>query len=325
MIRFSFLVLAAALSSVPASSQTFSSAASLDVPGGAYFGRAVAAELDGDGHLDYVWQNNTSVRTAHGIYIYESFSTLATGVTDFDVIEGIGTAGRDGLGLLLSTGLTVRTWEPQGVVDDVWESNLWNDALLVRAGELEPGSPGFVGVDADSETILVTLGAAGHPTSSFTVEETPPMTVIDLAPLQWDGSGDAEIAILTTDGVYVHRLDGTLVEFFRSAAPGDVIVPMKEQAGAQPLAWLTTSSGQPNQLLLSVSQGQSYSTPITLGSQGTWTAGHTGDASGDLVVYGSDGSEVLYFPDDGGSFDPGDMETLTVSPPYGVPREKEGS
>lgn len=310
MLTLRFAPLAAALLAAgPTTAQSFQVNGNLLVPGGANFGRSVAAELDGDGHVDFVWQDGVNVRAAHGVFTHAAFQTLATGVTDFDVLPGAGVYGRDGLGLLLAGGLTVRTWGVLSAVDDVWESSLWTDALRVRHGELEVGIQGFVGVDADLRTILVTEGSGGHATNTFSVA----YDVIDLCVLEWDDDAKPEIAILTTDGVGLYEQSGTFIEEFRGAAPGDAIVALGEYPTVDhPLAWLTTSQNLANQLLVPIGPNQTYAPPVLLGAAGTWTTG-TGSQAEDLALYGGDGSEVL-FVEDLGSF-----ESLATALPTGTP------
>lgn len=175
------------------------------------FKRLVAGDFRADGEQDVAVHEGDRAYVWHDVTYANLLLPIATSdVNDIDLAPT--TSGQpDQLALVRSTGLFSANWPaslstpPTLSAVSTTNPNAWLGAKLVRCADFDAdGVTDYVGLASDGLTVLRLVGGGGNPTDSFVA----PDTVQDLGLLLWDLDAPRELAIATTQGMYVHELVG---------------------------------------------------------------------------------------------------------------------
>lgn len=202
--------------------------------------RLAAGDLTGDGLADVAALAGTSVVMLYGPAAHNCMVALGATATDLDVARGAG-PGHDAVAIVRSTGLALVSIDASGTISTT-PGNLatseWLGALKVRCADLDAsGTADFVGLGANGTRILVHTSGTTPVDAAFDASET----VLDLAPLRWEANV-WRIAALTTAGVRVYDLTGTLLETPYSTTSGEAISVL-DGAARDRIALLHRTSG----------------------------------------------------------------------------------
>lgn len=250
------------------------------------FGRTVTARLTPGPLPEAIVQDGNVAVVLVDVDRRWAPSELSLDVSDLAVLRDAQGPGRDALVVLEPSGLSLVTFDAS-----VWDfvsaplatGGGWGGARLVRSEDLDgDGVDDLVGLEADQRT-LRTLTSAGGATPAIGATLESAWLVIDLLPIQWDGDPALELAVLSDWGVEVLEQDGTLLDAWPSALPGDAIARITQQGqSTDRLLWITAYAPPAQQLLMTLAPGGAVHDQIDLGALDAFAAiGGDYDLDGD--------------------------------------------
>ncbi len=213
--------------------------------GSASFGRMVNGDFTGDAIPDAALQRGGSIVYVLGVGVYSVTDALPGSFNDLAVYEVDASSGPDCLATVDASGLKLWGFDPDPFADE-FGGTAWAGATHVRAADLDgDGDQDIVGVASDGVSILRLIRNASGSPAPFTAAAafTAPAIIVDVSPAQWDGSGGAEVLLLTEAGLYVFD-DGPAVTLVVSIASPDTAggLATLERAGSNDrAAWFEFS------------------------------------------------------------------------------------
>ncbi|MGE3172540.1 MAG: FG-GAP repeat domain-containing protein [Planctomycetota bacterium] len=210
--------------------------------------------LMGHGVPDAVFVAGTEPILCSGLTLHAAVQRLPnTGglvVHDVATLPGGGRNGRDAVAMVTDAGL--RLWfyddnqQPHYAVQSLGGPQ-WQGATQVRCGDVDgDGVPDVVGLIATGKKLRVF--ARGSTATHYAVDLG--VNVLAFEVLQWDGSGAAELAVLTETGLRILSGDGTTQQVLAAAPMTGGCLARVPGGGNDLLAWSTTDLGQPELRLL---------------------------------------------------------------------------
>ncbi len=225
------------------------------IPGGAgkTFGRTVAGHFTEDDVLDVAMLANGEVMFFSGRGLYLSHDTPWTNVIDIDVYAAGGPDGQDAVVFTDATGLHLGWWDftTKEFARLLVDGGAWAGARSVRSGDFDQQSRAdLAGVSSDGHELMVLSALGGSPpvfaplpSAGFTLVEE----VLSFAPLQWDGTGAQEFALLTDLALQVNDIDGDLEDQWLTALPGGWLgVLGHDYSSFDRLVWVTPELYDPD-------------------------------------------------------------------------------
>lgn len=224
--------------------------------------RAAVGDFDGDRHTDFVsLLVDTSTGRGEVLFVqaadvYQSLHSLGSR-TASDVLTWSG-AGTDKTDAVLTVGTDgVSQWtldtNDQIVPTTIVGGPLVN-AKFIRGpvSGTQLSNHAFVVVGSDSRTVYKVYRSSGTWTTA--VIRTHSADIIDMEVLDWNGSGDRDVALLTSADLTVVDTANTVLA---SASASSVCMTMVRHKGraTDQLAWVTNVSGTSNQALHVVGNG----------------------------------------------------------------------
>ncbi|QDU65420.1 hypothetical protein [Engelhardtia mirabilis] len=181
------------------------------------------------------------------------------------------------------------------------EDSDWTTATEMVTHPLDSSDGWDIAAIADGGyTILLAFDDGA---GSFTFDDFALSDPADaIAAGQWDGSGDAEIAVATDQGLQIYDLSGTLLHSEFNLSTGDQLVVLPNQkvdsggaAVSDAFAWLTTHPGNGSQLLVIVGQGFREYPVVTTGMSAVHMAGGQRRSDGLRNLYFNSNGEFTLF------------------------------
>lgn len=222
-----------------------SSAAQTQLPGQAYwrfipdgssassYHHVAAGDFTGHGYVDvaYLADQQVMLVTAPAVHTAALPIAGSLAANGLATVHGAGQNGRDALAIATHNGLVVWTRETTVAIDT-------RDWVSVASGDIDgDGMVDLFGRSPAGNEVLIMLGSA----SGYTATSIPFTNEIvrDVAAVQWDGVGGAELAIVTDGGMHVRstatQTDLTLVRRTNLQSIGLTALRMGSGSG---LAWL---------------------------------------------------------------------------------------
>lgn len=254
--------------------------------------RAAVGDFDGDRHTDFVAllvnpsTGSGEVLFAQAPDVYQSLHSLGTR-TATDLVAWPG-AGADKTDAFLSVGSHGVSLWTLGTNDQIEPTTILGSPLT--GGKFIRGpvsgtaiaNHAFVVVGSDSRTVYKLYRSGGTWTSS--VLRTHGADILDVEVLDWNGSGDRDIALMTATDLTVIDTSNSVLS---SASASGVCITSVRHKGrtSDQLAWVTNVTGTSNQAIHVVGNGVTE-TGIVIGPLDVADV-----AAGDLDADGD--SEVL--------------------------------
>ncbi|MCC7170932.1 MAG: hypothetical protein IT459_10820 [Planctomycetes bacterium] len=254
--------------------------------------RAAVGDFDGDRHTDFVsLLVNPSTGSGEVLFVqaadvYQSLHSLGTR-TAADLVGWPG-AGVDKTDAFLSIGSGGVSLWTLGTNDQIEPTSILGSPLsggkFIRGpvSGTAIGNHAFVVVGSDARTVHKLYRSGGTWTSS--VIRTHGADILDVEILDWNGSGDRDIALMTASGLTVIDTSNTVLS--SASASGVCITTVRHKGrSTDQLAWVTNVTGTSNQKIHVVGDGVTE-TGIVIGPLDVADV-----AAGDLDADGD--SEVL--------------------------------
>ncbi len=259
---------------------------------GTTFGRLSAAELTGDERADVVLLDGETIHVLYGPGDYRLVGTTGLTVKDFAVVTGYGLAGRDSLVYSDASGLR-HAWftfaETDGNDDHFETEELhvgeWANARRVLVMQ-RPDRVDLAGIATNGTDVILLADVFGSHMQMPTIPSSN--QIFDLAVLDWDGGPAFELVTLSTDGLRVRRLDGSLVTHVPGNLVSGLLVPFQQEGYGHDRVAAVVGHPLGNELLVvadasTVVGGSLLELPLDLGP-----AGVCGLAAGDVDADGDD-------------------------------------
>lgn len=271
-------------------------------PGDAYT-RTVAGRFNDDPQTDLVVLRNGKAMLVLNPTIWNAaLEYPLSAINDIAVLPG---TSKDQI--LTVDGSGLRAWSRNSALDTYTSSTIgstaWNGAVFVRAANLD-GANGFdfYGINSTGDKILVTLddGQGGYTTTSFSLSDTP----TQLVALQYDGSGDLEIASVDADSIQIHELDGTIVDS-TTANTGGVIAAITDSSSTDDTLAIVYDGGAGTEVVRVLSDANGLSTAMNIGNVDPVSmiaCDVDDDGDDDLVLNGTTGYRLCVLKNQNGSF-----------------------
>lgn len=248
------------------------------------FRRALAGRFTRIGVPDVAMLDGTSVTLVAAPAIHDHMTTLpgASGdTTDIAVLAGHGDPNltdplHDALVLVGPPGLRIWRW-----VDDIAGQSLTSVSGVVwpsvqRIATHPTDTNVIYGLTYNSRIAIAESDSAGFATSA-TTWPLPGGSPLAVVAVDWNKDGDADVAALTTDGLYVYERDGTsLASVAHQAASGDIT--LVRTSANETVAWLRPAAAGGSELAV---HGNAVASTITLDDDDEFVAISAGDWTGD--------------------------------------------
>ena len=206
------------------------------------FRKACAGHLTGHALPDVAILAETSVRLAPAPGLHDSvigLGPLGVGnVLDIAVLSGGGNGALDRLVVLGDAGLVLWSFDPVGRLVSTEGLPLPVGCVAERIAT-HPSDTQTVFVVADGGCTIVTAPLPGGP--SLQVVAALPSPARDVECIDWDGDGDAELAVVTDAALHIVG-SGVSPESFTLGASDITDLCLVRNAGQEWLAWLRPGS-----------------------------------------------------------------------------------
>lgn len=253
-----FLVVASAAATAHAQTPAFEWETSVTWPDAlgdpGAIGRVVAGDVDGDLRPDVFARGAASPGTPDGSFEilfldapWLGNGTLKLGVRSIDFDMEAGSPGDpDVLAFTKVSGLWRLAWNPT-VNPPFSETQIasgapWAGATKVRCADFDESEErDYAGLATDGHNVVLRRTNSGG-TTTVLVDVVD--QVVDMFVLQWLEGGAQELAVLTTDDLFVYSGSGTLIDTFTPPSPGaGIIAPVHfGTAGPDRVAWASLDS-----------------------------------------------------------------------------------
>lgn len=239
--------------------------------------RAIVGQLTDDRRADGVVMVGDQPILLYGPGLYHGLINLPLPANDAVFVPADSPAGNGAIALVSERGLELWRHDPVTASLSVQPvaGSKWAGARRVTCADLDGnGTPELLGIGASGHEVLVT---AALPLAAFAM----PAPVIDLEPIDWDGDGKCELAVLTEVAASIRSLDGGLVKAFAGPLPTTGIAVFRDASLPVPrqrLALFNSATG-----ILRVADRFSLSPPL-----GADVTGVTDAAVADFNLDGRD-------------------------------------
>ena len=192
----------------------------------ALVGRPVVGDVSGDHLPDVLWLRDGKPWLVYGPAAYRSGFPVDESALELALVRG--PSEGEALDLVLLTTLGVRrlaAYDAGTFTSVLLAGGPWAGASHLRTGDFDgDGLEDLLALSSANEVLLLEDLRAAPQTSTL----AQPQTVHDLAPLDWDGVGPDEVAVLRADGFFV--LDAAGEEVFGVVLPvaGGILAPFRE-------------------------------------------------------------------------------------------------
>src|SRR5688572_16668644 len=299
--------------------QTFADPWTAEISAPGNFGRTATAELTGNALPDAVLLDGTQAVLLVDADAGFAPVSLQIPASDLCALAGHLGDGRGAVAVVNSTGLTICTYVAATgtLATTPTASGAWAGARRVTPIDRDAsGRIDLAGVAADGRTILFALAGAAEGQFFTAPGFLAAGDVLDLLAVQWVSGGTQELAILTTNGLFVHTADGTQLSSFASVLPGGTIARIRQQGAATDrLTWITTYAPPSQQWLFTLApsgvQGQ-----IDVGALDVVSstgADFDRDGDDDLLVSHRYAYNLVYFENQRSASSP-NVESFTFNP-----------
>ena len=187
--------------------------------------KSLAGDIHGDGYNELVLLAGTTLSAGFGAGYHTAWAELTASdedvpastsvgtliaVTDFDLVPGAGTNGGDAIAYVNADGLHLAVYDSdydasaphQNFTSSRVEAGPWLGAQRVVIGDFDGnGTLGAIGIDATGDDLLLKPDLTGQTQS---VQIAPgAASVLSLASFDYDGDGDQDPTVITTQGALI--------------------------------------------------------------------------------------------------------------------------